>query len=261
MRPPRVVTAAMAAVLIAAGSLVAQGAVAIAATGVTTAELLEPTCRIIDDAAAANHLPAGFLTRILWQESRFRNDARSPAGAEGVAQFMPRTASLRGLADPRDPAPSIAEAARFLSELGHRLGNLGLAAAAYNAGPGRVARWLRRQSDLPAETRLYVAAVTGRSVEDWAYSASLQRLPGGEGEPCLVVMTELTRSAPGRAADRRLQMLDRALARATGLLRDLPAQTPRPAPEPPRASESLRAAEALCASVRSLGAPCSVYRP
>src|SRR5438105_3294486 len=69
-------------------------------------------CHLVDDAAAANRLPAGFLARVLWQESRFRSEATSRAGAEGVAQFMPQTATERGLADPRDNAPAVAAAAR-----------------------------------------------------------------------------------------------------------------------------------------------------
>src|SRR3954451_1071374 len=91
-------------------------------------------CRMVDRAAAAHRLPAGFLTRVVWQESRFRSDARSRAGAEGVAQFMPGTAAERGLTDPTDPEQAIAHAASFLAELAVRFGNLGLAAAAYNAG-------------------------------------------------------------------------------------------------------------------------------
>jgi hypothetical protein len=252
-RSPLLWIAAIAAALIAASPLGTRGAAA--ATVSTEAKLLEPICRMVDGAAAANRLPAAYLARILWHESRLRSDATSRAGAEGVAQFMPRTAAERGLADPRDPAPSIAEAARLLSDLTLRLGNRGLAAAAYNAGPGRVAKWLRRQSDLPAETRLYVAAVTGRPVEDWAYSASAQQISRGDGEPCLAVLSELARSGRGRTADRRWQVLDRALARAVGRLAALSAQDRLPAPE------SLRAAEALCESIRSLGAPCGVYRP
>src|SRR5207237_4280871 len=113
-----------------------------------------------------HRLPAGFLTPSLWQASRFRTDVISPAGAEGVAQFVPQAAAERGLAGPYDAGPAIAQAARFLAELGGRFGNLGLAAAAYNAGPARVAKFLRAQSDLPEETRLYVLAVTGRPVAD-----------------------------------------------------------------------------------------------
>jgi len=91
-------------------------------------------CHMVDQAASTNRLPASFLTRILWQESRFRTDVTSPAGAEGVAQFMPRTAAERGLANPYDPAPAIAHAARLLAEHAQHFGSLGLAAAAYNAG-------------------------------------------------------------------------------------------------------------------------------
>lgn len=247
------------AMLIAASPLGTRGAAA--ATANTPAELLEPVCRMVDGAAAANRLPAAYLARILWHESRLRSDATSPAGAEGVAQFMPRTAAERGLADPRDPAPSIAEAARLLADLNLRFGNRGLAAAAYNAGPGRVLKWLRRQSELPAETRLYVAAVTGRTVEDWAYSSAGLQVAGGDGEPCLAVMSALARSGPGRSISARstpepaLVRLDRTLASAVGLLASVPPRPPAPG------SEALRAAEALCASIRSLGAPCAVHQP
>lgn len=147
----RAFVAAVAAVLIAVSPLGTAGTAAAAATSNTEARLPQSICRMVDGAAAANRLPAGFLARILWQESRLRSEATSPAGAEGVAQFMPQTAAERGLADPRDPAPAIAEAARLLADLRVRFGNLGLAAAAYNAGTGRVIKWLRRQSDLPAE--------------------------------------------------------------------------------------------------------------
>src|SRR5205814_6611619 len=64
--------------------------------------------------------------------------AVSPKGAEGIAQFMPGTAAERGLANPFDPEQAIPHAARFLAELKRRFGNLGMAAAAYNAGPARV---------------------------------------------------------------------------------------------------------------------------
>jgi hypothetical protein len=256
------------AMLIAASPFGTRGAAA--ATANTPAELLEPVCRMVDGAAAANRLPAAYLARILWHESRLRSDATSPAGAEGVAQFMPRTAAERGLADPRDPAPSIAEAARLLADLNLRFGNRGLAAAAYNAGPGRVLKWLRRQSELPAETRLYVAAVTGRPVEDWAYSTAAGQIAGGDGEPCLAVLSGLVRSAPGHSSSGRsisgrsisgssipgaLARLDRSLALAVGLLASVPPRRSAPG------SEALRSAEALCASIRSLGAPCAVHQP
>jgi hypothetical protein len=254
MRLPRVVVGAIAALLIAPSPLGMRGAAAAAAN--TQAELFEPICRLVDGAAAANRLPAAFLTRILWQESRLRKDATSPAGAEGVAQFMPQTAAERGLADPRDPAPAIAEAARLLADLTLRFGNRGLAAAAYNAGAGRVARWLRRQADLPAETRQYVVAVTGRPVEHWAHRAGWPSMSGGDGEPCLAVMSELARAAPGRPTAGLMQVrLDRTLAPAVGMLASLP---PRPRSH---GSDAWRAAEALCASIRSLGTRCAVHQP
>src|SRR5438105_2668498 len=127
----------------------------------------EAICRMVDAAAENNRLTTAFLTRVLWQESGFRTDVTSPAGAAGVAQFMPVTAAMRGLADPYDPGPAIFEAARLLAELADRFGNLGLAAAAYNTGAGRLSKWLLAETTLPIETQLYVLAVTGHRAEEW----------------------------------------------------------------------------------------------
>jgi hypothetical protein len=213
-------------------------------------------CRLVDDAAAQNRLPAAFLTRVLWQESRFHSDATSPVGAAGVAQFMPQTAAERGLVDPRSPGPAIAQAARLLADLAARFGNLGLAAAGYNAGAGRVARWLHAQADLPNETRLYVAAVTGRPAEDWARAAGALAHATTDGEPCLAVLTEIARHAPARLALPVWQaQLDRTLAAAVRLLSSLPETRRNVVPG------SVRAANGLCDTVRSLGARCSVYQP
>ena len=128
------------------------------------------TCRIVESAAHASRLPVGLLTRLVWVERRFRAGVVSPAGAQGIAQFMPQTAAERRLADPFDPEQAIPAAARLLIDLERRFGNIGLAAAAYNAGSDRVAKWLRGTAVLPRETRAYVFAVTGRSAEDWAAS-------------------------------------------------------------------------------------------
>src|ERR1700739_459536 len=116
----------------------------------------EDICRAIEQDAAENELPVEFFARVIWQESRFNASAVSPKGAQGIAQFMPRTADFRGLADPFDPIAALHHAASYLSDLRKQFGNLGLAAAGYNAGPGRVSAWLSRQSDLPSETRNYV---------------------------------------------------------------------------------------------------------
>ena len=74
-------------------------------------------CRLIDGAAARQNIPAAFLTRLLWQESSFRPTVVSPAGARGIAQFMPGTARERGLDDPFDPEQAIPASAAFLAEL------------------------------------------------------------------------------------------------------------------------------------------------
>jgi hypothetical protein len=125
-------------------------------------------CRTLERAAAENDLPVEFLARVIWQESRFNARAVSRKGAQGIAQFMPRTAEWRGLADPFDPVEALRYAAGFLRDLRSRYGNLGLAAAGYNAGPGRVRDWLAGNRTLPGETRAYVALVTGWTADEWA---------------------------------------------------------------------------------------------
>ena len=89
-------------------------------------------CRLIESSARTQSLPVAFLTRLIWQESSFRPDTISPAGAQGIAQFMPKTAYERGLANPFDPEEAIPKSAELLADLKQRFGNLGLAAAAYN---------------------------------------------------------------------------------------------------------------------------------
>ncbi|HTV26564.1 MAG TPA: lytic transglycosylase domain-containing protein, partial [Xanthobacteraceae bacterium] len=128
----------------------------------------EDICHAIEVDAAENELPVEFFARVIWQESRFNASAVSPKGAQGIAQFMPRTADFRGLADPFDPIAALHHAASYLSDLRNQFGNLGLAAAGYNAGPGRVSAWLAKQRELPSETRNYVAIITGWTADDWA---------------------------------------------------------------------------------------------
>jgi hypothetical protein len=144
-----------------------------------TREMASPAlCRQIEAVALKAHLPPAFLARLLWQESSFRADVVSPAGALGIAQFMPATAQDRGLDDPFDPVRSIETSASLLGDLTRRFGNLGLAAAAYNGGPARVSGWLKGQRSLAAETQAYVQRVTGRPVEDWAAQVGNGGMPG-----------------------------------------------------------------------------------
>jgi hypothetical protein len=125
-------------------------------------------CRALEQDAAENELPVEFFARVIWQESRFNARAVSNKGAQGIAQFMPATADYRGLVDPFDPIEALQNSARYLRDLKARFGNLGLAAAAYNAGPGRVSAWLTSKRRLPGETRNYVAIITGWTADEWA---------------------------------------------------------------------------------------------
>jgi len=143
-------------------------------------------CRALEQDAAENELPVEFFARVIWQESRFNARAVSNKGAQGIAQFMPATADYRGLVDPFDPIEALANSARYLRDLKARFGNLGLAAAAYNAGPGRVSAWLSNHRPLPGETRNYVAIITGWTADEWASAnppkTSETTIP--QGVPC-----------------------------------------------------------------------------
>jgi hypothetical protein len=146
----------------------------------------DDVCRALEQSAAENALPVEFFARVIWQESRFDATTVSPKGAEGIAQFMPQTASWHGLSDPFDPIEALRHSAAYLRQLLDRFGNLGLAAAAYNAGPGRVSAWLTHHRALPPETRNYVALVTGWTADEWASSSPPERaettIP--QGVPC-----------------------------------------------------------------------------
>lgn len=134
---------------------------------VALATYVADVCRLIEAAAHENALDENFFARLLWKESLFDAAAVSPAGAEGIAQFMPGTAKLRGLDDAFNPAEALYASAAYLAELSRDYGNIGLAAAAYNAGEAGLERFLAAKSGLPAETRAYVAAITGYPVETW----------------------------------------------------------------------------------------------
>src|SRR6185437_10062420 len=129
---------------------------------------VDEICRTLAQAAADNDLPEEFFTRLIWQESRFDPKAVSPMGAQGIAQFMPATAAMRGLVNAFEPLQALRESASYLSELRTTFhGNLGLAAAAYNAGPAAVETWLAHRGYLPFETQAYVRIVTGYTAEAW----------------------------------------------------------------------------------------------
>ncbi len=114
----------------------------------------------IQDLAHRFDLSPALLEALVWQESRWRANAVSPAGARGLAQLMPGTARDLGV-NPDDPFANLEGGARYLREQLDRFdGDLERALAAYNAGPGRVIR----SGGVPniRETRNYVTAIMGR---------------------------------------------------------------------------------------------------
>jgi hypothetical protein len=161
----------------------------------------EAMCLMIESAARANDLPLEFFARVIWQESRFQSDAvgpvtRSGKRAQGIAQFMPGTASERRLLDPFDPVQALPKSAEFLSELRGQFGNLGLAAAAYNAGPRRVQEWLAGTGPMPLETRNYVSVITGTTVDDWAAAGRKGKSPERAPHASCRELMALLRRAP-----------------------------------------------------------------
>ncbi len=124
-------------------------------------------CAALSRNADSFGLPRGYFARLIWQESHFQPNALSSAGAEGIAQFIPSTARLQGLANPYNPAEALYRSARYLRVLRDKFGNLGLAAAAYNGGENRVSRFVSGGGYLAAETIDYVEIITGAPVTDW----------------------------------------------------------------------------------------------
>jgi hypothetical protein len=131
-------------------------------------QFVHDTCQAIGHFAARNGLDPGFFARLLWQESRFDPNALSHANAQGIAQFIPSTAKLRGLIDPYNPAEAMEYSAEYLGELTRRYGNQGLAAVAYNGGERRAGALVAGGATLPRETVNYVRIITGVSADTWA---------------------------------------------------------------------------------------------
>jgi len=133
-------------------------------------------CSAIEQFAVASSLPRDFFARLIWRESRFRPGAISQKGAVGIAQFMPGTAAIRGLDDSRHALKALRASARYLGDLRTRFGNLGLAAAAYNAGEQRVSSFMGN-GGLPFETQNYVFGITGHTAEEWKSTAKDFKIP------------------------------------------------------------------------------------
>lgn len=112
---------------------------------------------IFEEAAARHNVPERLLKAVAKTESDFNPSAVSHAGAVGVMQLMPGTARSLGVSDPYDPRQNIMGGAKYLKENLDRFGDVSLALAAYNAGPGAV----KKYSGIPPynETQNYVKKV------------------------------------------------------------------------------------------------------
>lgn len=142
-----------------------------------SAPTIDTICKTLAKSAEQFDIPQDFFARLIWKESRFDHLAVSPVGAQGIAQFMPYTAKERGLPNPFDIEQALPASAKFLKELHGNFGSWGLAAAAYNAGPARVARWLGNGGFLPLETEDYVLDITGRTVDHYSNGDEISHYP------------------------------------------------------------------------------------
>ncbi len=144
---------AFAAALQAASAQSPQGASSLSSAS-------SPYDALIEQAAQRNGVDPAILHGLIQQESGFDPNSQSSAGASGLTQLMPGTASSLGVANPLNPAESIEGGARYLSQMMAKFGgNTSEALAAYNAGPGAVSQY----GGVPpyAETQSYVTKVLG----------------------------------------------------------------------------------------------------
>ena len=182
----------------------------------------ESICLIVEAAARDNNLPLEFFARVIWQESRFQADAvgpmtRSGEHAQGIAQFMPGTASERGLLNPFNPVQALPKSAEFLNELRNQFGNLGLAAAAYNSRARRVPARRAGPGGMPEQTRNYVYAITGTSIDAWAKAGSTGKGPPSSPPTSCGDLMALLKRAPNPFVAELEQHVELAAAKSWGV--------------------------------------------
>lgn len=117
--------------------------------------------RLIYEVGQRHSVDPRFIHAVIWQESKYKNEARSHAGAQGLMQLIPATAKRFGCDDPYDPADNVEAGTKYLSWLLKRFdGNVELALAGYNAGEGAVDKY----NGIPPynETRNYVKIISKR---------------------------------------------------------------------------------------------------
>ncbi|MDI7860912.1 lytic transglycosylase domain-containing protein [Rhizobiaceae bacterium n13] len=247
-------------------------------------------CIALERFAAANTIPPDYFARLIWRESLFRADAVSPKGAEGIAQFIPSTARMRGLENSFDPLQALSRSAEYLAALRDRYGNLGLASAAYNAGEAGLENFLA-SGRLPFETRAYVIAITAHDAETWKVDPPEEpdfRLDAGRPfiEACVALantrrLKEMLFADEGQWAPWGVQLAAHfSKATAHRLFRRAVARLPDPLnAEKPLIQRNRNArpgvrsrytariarqtrdeAEDLCATIRSHGGSCTVFK-
>jgi Transglycosylase SLT domain len=115
---------------------------------------------LLNQAASRYGVPPELAVAVAQQESGGNPNAVSGAGAQGVMQLMPLTAAALGVSNPLDPAQNIDAGVRFLAQLLSQFGDIALALAAYNWGPGNVSKY--GYDNWPAETSNYVSRIMAR---------------------------------------------------------------------------------------------------
>jgi hypothetical protein len=246
------------------------------------------TCNAIKAFSERHGIDTGFFARLIWQESRFDPNALSPANARGIAQFIPSTAALRGLADPYNPADALEHSAQYLGEMVARYGNEGLAAVGYNGGERRVEGFLGG-GGLAGETWAYVPIITGLEADVWRDAPpaahDFRLSPDKEFLPACYemarnrVLTSLKPPEPplppwgvqlafGRSRAQAEAAYRERAASCSGVLKD---ETPNYIKVKHRASgqkgfimarigrQDRASADKLCATLRNAGCICAVY--
>src|SRR5882672_7546441 len=144
---------------------------------------LAPIMATIASASARWGLDPGFVTSVAQRESGLNPNAVSPAGAKGIMQLMCATSAMLGVSNPFDPVQNINAGVKYLAQLLNQFaGDAAKALAAYNWGPGNVAKAIQQWgadwlSHAPAETQSYVQALTG--VTPQTNASAGQGVPGG----------------------------------------------------------------------------------
>lgn len=254
----------------------------------TDAAKIDRICTLIEASANEARIPPAFFARLIWKESRFDARAVSPVGAQGIAQFMPTTAALRKLDDPFDIEQALPASALYLADLRDRFGNLGLAAAAYNAGETRVANWLSNGGFLPLETENFVAAITGDPADvftdpargirnlpvepDRSFAEGCRRLPivptrapamaEAPRLPWAVQVAGNFRRSAAEQAWNRVRQANRTIleGRPVGISQVRSAMGRRSIFAVRVGAESRREAERICTLLRSRGGSCIVMK-